>query len=77
MLIHECTECGVLSINRIAADDDSESIIRVFKESLLAGNPIRAKCEREEIMMSDTEEAEILYSQLHGQSKKIPEIVWI
>src|SRR5262245_51293735 len=34
MLIHECMECAALSINRIAADDDSESILRVFQESL-------------------------------------------
>src|SRR5688500_3395418 len=26
MLIHQCTDCGALSINRIAADDDSDTV---------------------------------------------------
>src|SRR5512146_1804775 len=33
MLIHECIECRTLSINRIAADDDSETVMAVFRES--------------------------------------------
>jgi hypothetical protein len=34
MLVHHCTECGQLSINRIAADDDSETLLRIFRNSL-------------------------------------------
>jgi hypothetical protein len=33
MLIHECTRCGKISINRIAGDDNPEVILKVFKES--------------------------------------------
>lgn len=33
MLVHVCTECGKVSINRIAADDDNERILQVFRES--------------------------------------------
>src|SRR5918996_3785658 len=35
MLIHACVECKALSINRIAADDDSETILSIFHESLM------------------------------------------
>jgi hypothetical protein len=35
MLIHQCTDCSTLSINRIAADDGSEMVIAVFRESLM------------------------------------------
>jgi DNA-directed RNA polymerase subunit RPC12/RpoP len=34
MLIHQCQECGKLSINRIAADDDPQAILAVFIASL-------------------------------------------
>ena len=33
MLIHECLGCGKISINRIAGDDNPETILRVFEES--------------------------------------------
>lgn len=31
MLIHRCTGCGKLSINRIAADDDPQVVVRIFQ----------------------------------------------
>src|SRR5689334_19055720 len=34
MLIHQCAECETVSINRIAADDDRETILAVFQSSL-------------------------------------------
>jgi hypothetical protein len=34
MLAHECQGCGKLSVNRIAADDDAEALMRVFQTSL-------------------------------------------
>ena len=34
MLVHRCTECGKLSINRIAADDDSETMLVIYQHSL-------------------------------------------
>ena len=33
MLIHACTECNALSVNRIAADDDSQKVFAVFEGS--------------------------------------------
>ena len=34
MLIHRCSDCGKLSLNRIAADDDSQALLGVFETSL-------------------------------------------
>lgn len=33
MLIHLCTDCGDVSINRIAADDDAQALLEVFNAS--------------------------------------------
>lgn len=65
MLVHECSECGALSINRIAADDDPESIMGVFNNTLFDG-----RREQAGITRLNAEEAEIIYAQLFGQ--KIP-----
>ena len=33
MLVHLCVECGGLSINRVAADDDSQKIMVIYESS--------------------------------------------
>lgn len=38
MLAHRCSDCGKVSLNRIAADDDVESILAVFDGSLQLGS---------------------------------------
>ena len=72
MLIHECTECESLSINRIAADDDSETIMDVFNESLFDGHQIRTKCEQHGILILDALHKEMVVTQLCGYSVEIP-----
>jgi len=64
MLIHACIECGDLSINRIAADDDPESILDVFYASKSMSRYIRSQCEIQGITMIQNEEN--VYMQLHG-----------
>ena len=34
MLIHRCSDCGKLSINRLAADDQSDIIAHIYRASL-------------------------------------------
>ena len=72
MLIHECMECGSLSINRIAADDDSESILEVFNTSLQNSDQIRTRSEEDGIIMLDTEDGELVRSQLFEQNAEVP-----
>ena len=66
MLIHECTECASLSINRIAADDDSESILSVFQESLAHSHQKLQLCEEQGILMLGSDVIRMLQSQLYG-----------
>jgi len=68
MLVHECTECGTLSINRIAADDDPENILTIFQDSFLYGHPMRQLCESQDISMLDAEATEMVCKQLYGQA---------
>jgi hypothetical protein len=72
MLIHQCVECKTLSINRIAADDDSETILSIFHESLMLSYELRALCIQRGIVNLDAENREIVFTQLYGRHREIP-----
>jgi hypothetical protein len=72
MLIHQCTECATLSINRIAADDDPEAILTVFHDSLLHGYQLRVRCEQQGILILGVEQLELIHRRLYGQAAPIP-----
>ena len=76
MLIHECTECGSLSINRMAADDDSESILEVFNASLQNNDQLRVRSEADGILMLNAEDGEMVHRQLFGQNAEMPVLAW-
>ncbi|HSM72422.1 MAG TPA: RNHCP domain-containing protein [Anaerolineales bacterium] len=71
MLVHKCMECNALSINRIAADDDAESILTIFQESLLYGYRLIQRCGHKGIDMLEADEAEKVHEQLFGQSVRL------
>ena len=73
MLVHQCTDCGTLSINRIAADDDASTVIRVFENSL--GNSMPAVCESRGIRLLQEQDTNVIYKQLFG-SLEAPVTVW-
>jgi hypothetical protein len=76
MLIHQCTECHVLSINRIAADDDSEAVIAVFQESLTLGQQTHELCQEYGIKMLKAEDAKVIYTQLFGRQAEMSTMHW-
>src|SRR4051812_18681874 len=60
MLIHRCTDCGHLAINRIAADDDSVGLFAVFEESCAAPTAMQADIVRAGIAILTTQDHELL-----------------
>jgi hypothetical protein len=76
MLIHQCTDCYALSINRIAADDDSEAVLAVFHESLLLGDQCAALCQEYEIILLQSEQTQLVHSQLYGRYAELPVLSW-
>ena len=65
MLVHECIECGALSINRIAADDDPASLVAVFQASF--GSQIHSQCAGSGIQILTGKDADALHKQLFGE----------
>lgn len=76
MLVHECSECKALSINRIAADDDSGTIMAVFQESLALSQQIHERCQEHGIVMLKADDAKILHVQLYGCHAELPLMSW-
>ena len=75
MLIHQCVDCGGLSINRIAADDDPDSIMGAFFHAQTLGSSFHGKCsERGIVVLTD---AEIVSEQLYGHGEKVPALSWV
>ncbi len=68
MLIHVCTDCGRLSINRIAADDVPENILHIFETALRLDLAMQARLNVEGIRVLQGMDREMVRSQLFGAS---------
>lgn len=68
MLIHRCEDCGRLSINRIAADDDPETLLGVFETSFSLDAPARALIEQSGIRALSPADRRAVTAQLYGSA---------
>jgi hypothetical protein len=67
MLLHQCTECGAYSINRIAADDDVDTLIEVYESSLKLDRPTKSHLKEMEIHLLGARDKFIIQAQLFGR----------
>lgn len=64
MLVHQCANCGKISINRIAGDDDPSAIMRVFNCSLKIPLNIKKELEKQGIDLLKEEDRKEIEKQL-------------
>jgi hypothetical protein len=76
MLIHECMECKALSINRIAADDNSEAVIAVFQASLQFNPQTHFTCQQYGIVILNARDTTAVYKQLYGHTMGVRTLSW-
>jgi len=67
MLVHLCTVCGRVSINRIAADDDTESILAVYQDAIDSPPPISLALSTQGITLLGRGHANQVTRQLYGR----------
>lgn len=68
MIIHRCINSDKISINRIAADDNPETILEVFNNSFTLNTEIKNKLKQSKIvLLVKTDETEIK-NQLFGKN---------
>jgi hypothetical protein len=68
MLIHLCDECGKFSINRIAADDDSERVLEIFDGSRKLDAEMKALLTRAGITMLEAGDSRLVRERLLGRN---------
>ncbi len=71
MIIHQCQNCGQISINRIAADDRPETILKIFQNSQRLGKEISAKLEQMGIRLLSKKDEQEIFKQLFGKSEAL------
>ncbi|WP_321447531.1 RNHCP domain-containing protein [uncultured Cohaesibacter sp.] len=67
MIVHLCTGCGTVNINRIAADDCCELILALFERSQIMGQSQRRLINEAGIRLLDTHDEELLHIALFGK----------
>jgi hypothetical protein len=71
MLVHLCTDCGDVSINRIAADDDADTLLEIFNISVALPSLTRDLLLSNEIEILPPESLPALQLQLFGKDASI------
>ena len=66
MLVHLCTDCGSVSINRSAADDDAETILAIFENSQHLDGQTRTQIQAGGIQVLEASDASIVRARLFG-----------
>jgi hypothetical protein len=68
MLVHLCEDCEKISINRIAADDDNEVILKILTAAENGGDTFNSLLIRNGVTPLQAADLEIVYGQLYGQN---------
>ena len=72
MLVHQCVDCDNVSINRIAADDDTETLLEVFDTSLTLPVRTRDLILSNGIKILHQGALPVLQLQIFGENTNIP-----
>lgn len=68
MLIHLCRNCGKISINRVAADDNPRAILKIWKNSKSPASNLVGQLAKNGIKILGEKEKKEILSQLFGKN---------
>ena len=66
MLIHQCTACETVVINRIAADDSAVAILALFETSYQTSAAFRAKLDESGVFILTGNDRDLVRRRLYG-----------
>jgi hypothetical protein len=76
MLIHLCTDCESLSINRIAADDIPQAVFSVFESSFRLDTMLCSRLETNGIAALTSMDSDTVHAQLFGHGPDLAEMLF-
>jgi hypothetical protein len=68
MLIHRCTGCAKIVINRIGGDDSSAAILEVFDSSCASGLVLSAELDASGVSILTAADRDLVQRRLFGES---------
>jgi hypothetical protein len=68
MLVHVCEDCGKVSLNRIAADDDNQKLLGIFQGASQLDYPMRRLLAENKILLIDKADLQFVTRRLFGQN---------
>jgi hypothetical protein len=68
MLVHHCTRCGTLSINRIASDDLEQVLLEVFERGQELPESLLERIRKSEIALLTKADRDEVHRQLFGRT---------
>lgn len=68
MLVHQCDDCGKISINRIAADDSDDLILSLLEKSDSLNAKIRDALAQDGVDLLDVSQVDLVRGRLFGVS---------
>ncbi|RPJ43160.1 MAG: RNHCP domain-containing protein, partial [Chloroflexi bacterium] len=69
MLIHQCADCGSISANRLAADDDADTILAIYESSLHLDPQTTAQITRSGVEALQAVDHELVCTRLFGRDR--------
>jgi len=66
LLVHLCTECGRVSLNRLAADDDPEKVEAAFRAASRLDMQTRSRLALAQVSLLDESEIDFVRAQMYG-----------
>jgi hypothetical protein len=67
MVIHQCQDCSEISINRLAADDNPQTVLGIFEESKKVNKEIAERLKNEGIRLLNEADSQAINNQLFGK----------
>jgi DNA-directed RNA polymerase subunit RPC12/RpoP len=75
MIIHRCSGCGKISINRIAADDSTGALLALYKRSQCMDAELLLQLQEMDIQPLQAADLTTVYSQLFGWQSIVGEFM--
>jgi len=68
MLVHRCTVCGAINLNRIAADDPEDLVVKAYEKSLTLPQAMLNELSTQDISLVGEKEKPLLMERLFGKT---------
>jgi RNHCP domain-containing protein len=67
MVVHQCTRCAAIVLNRIAADDSAAALLALYEESYSIGAAFQANLAASGISILTAHDSDLVRRRLYGQ----------